>query len=107
MDYAKVKDNEVVSIILPEVGILKDGSTVSGYNLLDAETLKNEGWLPLTEDRLEYDEATKSLIFDQYVIGEDSVVAKYLAIPIEVPEPTPPSLEERITAMEDAILMII
>ena len=32
---------------LPKTGTLKNGSTVSGYHLLDEEILLDEGWLPL------------------------------------------------------------
>ena len=39
---------------LPKTWTLKDGRTVSGYNLLDEEILKQEGWLPLEDIQPEY-----------------------------------------------------
>lgn len=109
MQYARIENNQVTSINLPTTGVLKDGSTVSGYNLLDAETLKREGWLPLTEDKPIYDETTQYLAFDQYVISADTVVAQYKVADIEVLTPIPqePSIEERVRAVEDALLIIL
>jgi hypothetical protein len=43
--YVKVDNGQVIQIGLPQVGVFKDGTTISGYNLLDEETLKSEGWI--------------------------------------------------------------
>jgi hypothetical protein len=43
--YAKIENSQVIQLGLPRVGVLKDGRTISGYNLLDEETLKSEGWI--------------------------------------------------------------
>jgi len=105
MQYAKIENGRVVSTNLPKVGILRDGSTVSGYDLLNPTILKNEGWLPLTEDKPIFDGATQYLTFDQYVISTGSVVARYKVVDIVVPEPAPytPTNEERIAALEAAM----
>lgn len=73
----KVIDNKIISYKLPHVGVLKDGTTVSGYHLLDEEILKDEGWLPLEDIQPTYDNATQYLIHDGYEILEDKVVKKY------------------------------
>ena len=48
----------------------------SGYHLLDEETLKEEGWLPLEDIKPEYDEETQYLASDGYEILEDKVIKK-------------------------------
>ena len=73
----QVINGEIKQYQLPKVGTLKDGSTVSGYHLLDEETLKDEGWLPLEDIQPEYDEETQYLANDGYEILEDKVIKKY------------------------------
>mgnify|MGYP001047545328 FL=1 len=73
---------EVIEKPLPKTGTLKDGRTVSGYDLLPEETLIQEGWLPLIEQKPEYDEETQLLQFDKYIIEEDKVIAVYTAIDV-------------------------
>lgn len=84
MDYIKIIKGEIVEIGLSKTGILKDGSTVSGYDLLDEQTLKEEGWLPLEESKPEYNEQTQYLEFIDYDILEDKVIANYVVRDIEV-----------------------
>lgn len=73
----QIINNEIKQYQLPKVGTLKDGRTVSGYHLLDEETLKAEGWLPLEDNPPEYDVETQYLISDGYEILEDKVIKKY------------------------------
>ena len=73
----QVVDGEVVKDALPKVGTLEDGSTVSGYHLLDEEVLLDEGWLPLEDNPPEYDMETQYLVQDGYEILEDKVIKKY------------------------------
>lgn len=73
----QVIDGEIVKYSLPKTGTLKNGSTVSGYHLLDEEILSNEGWLPLEDVEPEYDEETQYLVNDGYEILEDKVIKKY------------------------------
>lgn len=42
MDVIQVINGEIKHYNLPKVGTLKDGSTVSGYHLLDEEILLEE-----------------------------------------------------------------
>ena len=73
----QVIDGEIKQYSLPKTGVLKDGSTISGYHLLDEETLLEEGWLPLEDVEPEYDKETQYLVNDGYEILEDKVIKKY------------------------------
>lgn len=86
LKYVQLAESEVgMQVIekpLPKTGQLKDGRTVSGYDLLPNETLMNEGWLPLEEQKPEYDEETQLLQFGEYIIEEDKVIAVYTVIDV-------------------------
>lgn len=73
----QVINGEIKQYKLPKTGTLKNGSTVSGYLLLDEETLKEEGWLPLEDIQPEYDMETQYIVNDGYEILEDKVIKKY------------------------------
>lgn len=73
----QVINGEIKQYSLPKTGTLKNGSTVSGYHLLDEETLLEEGWLPLEDIQPEYDEETQYLASNGYEILEDKVIKKY------------------------------
>ena len=103
MNYAKVENDQVIEVGLPETGILKDGSTVSGYNLLDEETLKSEGWLPIEENKPSYNTETQYLQFADYTIQADKVIANYEIRNIEISIVDEPIDEEKI-AMAEAII---
>ncbi len=60
----QIEGGQIIKYNLPKVGTLKDGSTVSGYHLLDEETLKQEGWLPLEDIKPEYNPDTQYLVDD-------------------------------------------
>ena len=118
MKMIQVIDGEIKQYSLPTTGTLKDGRTVSGYHLLDEETLRSEGWLPLEDNPPEYNPETQYLIFDGYEILEDKVVKKYRIEDIPEPEPIPPSevdllkiqnqaLIDRTDFLEDVITEII
>jgi hypothetical protein len=82
----QVKNNEVVQTELPQTGYLSNGESVSGYNLLPEEILRLEGWLPLEENRPEYDTETETLKLDNYTIMQDKVTANYKIVPIVIAE---------------------
>lgn len=103
MDYAKVENNQVIQIGLPKTGKLKDGSTVSGYNLLDTETLRNEGWLPLEENKPAYNIETQHLGFVDYTILEDKVIANYIVKDIEI-QIVDEVVDDEKVAMAEAII---
>ena len=77
MKQVQVINGKIAQYSLPKTGTLKNGSTVSGYHLLDGETLLEEGWLPLEDVESEYDEETQYLVNDGYEILEDKVIKKY------------------------------
>jgi len=89
MNYVLVRFGEIVMTELPKTGMLKDGSTVSGYHLLDEEILLDEGWLPLEDIKPEYDIETEYLSNDGYEILGDKIIKKYNILPIEVVEEQP------------------
>ena len=97
----QVIDGEIVKYSLPTTGTLKDGSTVSGYHLLDEEVLLDEGWLPLEDIPPEYDEETQYITADGYEILADKVIKKYKVLPIT------PNISERLKSAEDVLLMIL
>lgn len=100
MDYARVKNGQVVQVGLPVTGILADGCTVSGYNLLDTETLRAEGWLPLEDNQPEYDTETEYLELAGYTVQEDKVIANYTIRQRQTPLPT---LEQQIADIQIAL----
>lgn len=103
MQYVKVEDNQVIQTGLPSTGVLRDGSTVSGYNLLDETTLRNEGWLPLEENRPEYNIETQYLEFQGYEILVDKVIANYIVKDIE-PQIVDEAMDDEKVAMAEAII---
>ena len=98
----QVINGEIKQYQLPHTGTLKDGSTVSGYHLLDEEILLEEGWLPLEDIQPEYDEETQYLVNDGYEILEDKVIKKYRIE--EIPEREEPrDLEQEIEELRKII----
>ena len=77
MKLVQVINGKIAQYSLPKTGTLKNGSTVSGYHLLDEEVLLDEGWLPLEDIPPEHDEETQHLVQDGYEILEDKVIKKY------------------------------
>lgn len=97
MIYALVENEVVTQIGLPQTGILKNGSTVSGYNLLDESVLLEEGWLPLVDIIPTHNADTEMAIQDGYTIEAAQVVVVYR---IEAKPAHVPSLEEKIQQLE-------
>jgi hypothetical protein len=92
MKLVQVINGKIAQYSLPKTGTLKNGSTVSGYHLLDEEILLDEGWLPLEDIKPDYDEETQYLVNDGYEILEDKVIKKYRIE--DIPEPQPDELQE-------------
>lgn len=100
----QIINGKIKQYSLPKVGTLKDGRTVSGYHLLDEETLREEGWLPLEDIQPEYDNETQYLINDGYEILEDRIVKKYKVEDKTEPQPTEIDLlNARIQELESTI----
>lgn len=100
--YAQVRAGAIVRVGLPAVGRLSDGREVSNYDQLDAATLAAEGWLPVTEDRPDYDPATQQLTLDHYEIGDTAVTGVYVVGPIPAP-PTAPPTADQFAALQSAV----
>ena len=102
MKLVQVINGEITQYSLPKTGILKNGSTVSGYHLLDENILLDEGWLPLEDNPPEYDEETQYLANDGYEVLEDKVIKKYRIE--EIPEKEEPrDLESEIEELRQII----
>ena len=102
----QVINGEITQYSLPKTGTLKDGRTVSGYHLLDEETLKEEGWLPLEDIKPDYDIETQYLVNDGYEILEDKVIKKYRIE--EIPEREEPrDLEAEVVELREIIDVLI
>jgi len=110
MNYAKVENGQVLQVGLPNTGILTQGEnagcTVSGYDKLDEATLITEGWLPLVDSPPEYDSETEHLEHAGYTVSETEVTINYTIKQIQ-PVISVPTAEERLAAIEEALLMII
>lgn len=102
MKLVQVENGQIVKYTLPKVGTLKDGSTVSGYDTLmlsNPDLAKEEGWLPLIDEKPEYDPEVESLTIREYEILEDKVIVKYDINKIQDVELTQPT-----TGIDDYIL---
>ena len=106
MKLIQVINGKIAQYSLPKTGVLKDGSTVSGYHLLDEEILLDEGWLPLEDIEPEYDEETQYLANDGYEILEDKVIKKYRIEEISERE-EPRDLEVEIEELRKIIDILI
>lgn len=106
MKLVQVINGEIVQYSLPKTGTLKDGRTVSGYHLLDEETLLDEGWLPLEDSPPEYDIETQYLVTDGYEILEDKVIKKYRIEEISERE-EPRDLEAEVEELRQIIDILI
>ena len=102
----QVINNKITKYALPKTGTLKNGSTVSGYHLLDEEILKQEGWLPLEDIPPEYDIETQYLVNDGYEILEDRVVKKYRIEEIHEKK-EPRDLEQEIEELRQIIDVLV
>ena len=106
MKQVQVINGEITQHSLPKTGTLKNGSTVSGYHLLDEEVLLDEGWLPLEDIPPEYDEETQYLSNDGYEILEDKVIKKYRIEDI-AEEIEPRDLESEIGELRQALDILL
>ena len=106
MEMIQVINGEIKQYRLPKTGILKDGSTVSGYHLLDEYLLKDEGWLPLEDNPPKYDTETQYLMNDGYEVLEDKVIKKYKVE--DIPEREEPrDLEAEVGELKQTIDIIL
>ena len=89
MKYCRVTEVEgeqvVQEVALERRGTRKDGRTVSEFNLLDKDTLIEEGYYPINDNIPEHDPEAQIIQFDRYVVNTKSVTAWYKVVdkPIE------------------------
>lgn len=93
--------NEALELSLPYMGVLSDGRTVSNYNLLPESVLLAEGWLPLIEDKPEYNPETQELRQIGYTVENNIITVSYEAVAIT------PTTEDRLVAAESVIMEIL
>ena len=106
MKLVQVINGKIAQYSLPKTGTLKNGRTVSGYHLLDEETLKEEGWLPLEDIKPDYDEETQYLVQEGYEVLEDKVIKKYRIE--DIPEREEPrDLEQEIEELRQIIDVLL
>lgn len=89
MRYVLIENGQVTKTRLPKIGTLKNGSTVSNYNLLPHDVLIAEGWLPLIDEPPATDEKHRAVI-TRYEIFADRVEAVY-----SIEEIIPPAVSEQ------------
>lgn len=70
----RVENGKVVEVDLPLSGTLKDGRTVSNYNLLPIEILLEEGWLPLEQVVPSFYSEKEYPIHEFYLVEKDKVI---------------------------------
>ena len=106
MGYVLVENGVVVQDGLPTAGTLKNGCTVSGYNLLDESTLKGEGWIPAEESIPNYDPVTQVAVFDSYDVQTDRVIKRYAIqeIPLSESELLAQLQNARMSQLENAVI---
>ena len=82
--------------------------TKSAESLTDDE--KNAGWKPLRNNIPVYDKTKQYPCFFDYEILETEVIANYTIWKNDKPKMPPPTLDERVTAVEsdvDAVVSIL
>lgn len=87
-EYAHVTADGVTAGPLPTAGVLSDGRSVSGYDLLPPATLKAEGWLPVVDSPPPTAAADEELTSTLEVRG-DTVVRVHTVTKRRPPEPAP------------------
>jgi len=103
MNYAQVsKSGELLSLVLPEEGVLSDGRHVSNYNKLDDETLREEGWLPIDDlGPPNVDQNTK-IVTKGFEVRGNKVVAVY-----SVKDKPQPPAENPVATVEEKLQSLI
>ncbi len=98
----KVLNGDIVNKNLPKSGII-NGATVMNYHKLPQKTLIAEGWLPLEEERPEYDETTEQLVWVEDRVEKDKVVRVYEKQTLPEREPDPPSIDEELEKLKERV----
>lgn len=103
--YAYVKDGAIDRFgELPKVWQMSDGSTVSGFHLLDKFMILAEGWYEVIDERPDYDNLTQYLTNQTHTIQESSVVTRYEVVSYPEPEPELPQRATDFDLLEAQVL---
>lgn len=88
MTLVFVRDGQVVTTRLPASSQRNDGRTVSNYDRLPEQALREDGWLPVDDPSPPaHDPDTEQVVRDGYEVGKDEVTIRYRVEPI--PERSP------------------
>jgi|GEM_PF-2842811 hypothetical protein len=98
---ARIINNEL-ELDLPSFGMLSDGRSVSGYNLLPIEELNADGW---KEAVLNQPECTDSeyLVIDSFTDGDVITVNYRVEIQAVIPNPEIEALRERVDGIDGGV----
>lgn len=66
--------------------------------------MKDEGWLPLIDEKPEFDKDTQYIVDEEYKILEDKVVKKYIIEDIPEPEIIDEPIDDEKVAMAETII---
>lgn len=83
--FAKVTDNNIQIIpTLPTSYTFEDGSKTGGFNLLDADIIRGEGYYPVVDVKPDFNALTETLVVSDISVDGDNVVRTYQAQPIDL-----------------------
>jgi hypothetical protein len=116
MNYARIENGQLQRG-LPSTGILTqvgfEGCATSNYDMLpyiseteNIPSLKNEGWLPLVDNQPVYNPETEYLEQTEPMVTETEIILNYV-VKAKSPVIPIPTVEDRVAAVEEALLMII
>lgn len=81
-EWVQVRGGKIVAVGLPESGELADGSSVSGYYLLDPDILAREGW-QLIDDPGEPERGESPAVVRDVVVRRGKPVVEYRLLSAE------------------------
>lgn len=96
MSYVQFLDGEVVSVRIPNVGVLPDGRRVSNFDKLPENVLNNMGWYQSVEHPIEPPDGYDFSGYEDILNG--NIVTRY---PNYIPTPVKP-VEPNVTTKEQA-----
>ena len=82
MNYVKVVNGQVNTdpAPLPKNYTFADGSQTGNFDLMDANVIKAEGFLPVVLNYPAFDGRYQQLSFSDYTVGVDNVIANYIVV---------------------------
>lgn len=102
MTYALIEDGNIVSVGLPQIGTLPDGSQVSGFDKLEPEVLSEMGYVPIEDLGPPGHDVNTQVVEQGYEVLDDKVRVVYTVQEKPEPEPEPEpvaSTQEQLDAL--------